>query len=335
VQVEIHSSLTFVERRALTPMGLLKLLCTMPLSVAQILRLIRKHRVDLVHTNTALILSPAIAARLSGRPHLWHIREFFSEFPRLWRLHRRVMARMADIVVAVSEAVGAQFEEPMRSRKVRVVHNGLPHSEFEGVSVGRAEAFRRQFGVNGGPAVGLVGRIKLRRKGQDVFVKAVAQVTGRFPEARFLIIGSPFPGNEDHLEQLQRMIGELGVGDRVLCTGDVGDIKAAYGALDVTVLPTTLPEPFGGVVVESMAMGKPVIATRLGGSVEQVEDGVSGLLVTPDDPAALADAMARLLSDPQLRAEMGARAKERFLKCFEFEPFYAQITQLYSELIRS
>lgn len=64
-------------------------------------------------------------------------------------------------------------------------------------------------------------------------------------------------------------------------------------------------------------------------------DGVTGLLVTPDDPAALADAMARLLSDPQLRAEMGARAKERFLKCFEFEPFYVRITKLYSELVRS
>ena len=335
VQVEIHSRLAFVERRAFTPRGLLKLLCTMPLSVVQILRLIRKHRVDLVHTNTALILSPAIAARLSGRPHVWHIREFFSEFPRLWRLHRLVLGRLADIVVAVSEAVGAQFEEPIRSRKVRVIHNGLPQSEFKGVGVGRAEAFRRRFGVNGGPAVGLVGRIKLRRKGQDVFVKAVAQLAGRFPEARFLIIGSPFPGNEDHLEQLQRMIGELGVGDRVLCTGDLDDIKAAYQALDFTVLPTALPEPFGGVVTESMAMGKPVIASNFGGTVEQVVDGVTGLLVKPDDPAELAQAMARLLSDPQLRAEMGARAKERFLKCFEFESFYAKITELYSELIRS
>ncbi len=98
VQVVIHSSLAFVERRAFTPMGLLRLLCTMPLSVVQISGSSGGTSVDLVHTNTALILSPAIAARLCGRPHLWHIREFFSEFPRLWRMHRRVMARMADIV---------------------------------------------------------------------------------------------------------------------------------------------------------------------------------------------------------------------------------------------
>jgi glycosyltransferase involved in cell wall biosynthesis len=131
------------------------------------------------------------------------------------------------------------------------------------------------------------------------------------------------------------MVSRYGLDGRVIYTGDAADIKAAFAALDVTVLPTTLPEPFGGVVIESMAMGKPVIATRLGGSLEQIEDGVTGLLVTPDDPAALAQALARLLSDAPLRRAMGMRARERFLQHFEFEPFYAQITQLYAELLRS
>jgi glycosyltransferase involved in cell wall biosynthesis len=110
-------------------------------------------------------------------------------------------------------------------------------------------------------------------------------------------------------------------------------MQAAYSALDFTVLPTTLPEGLGGVVAESMAMGKPAIASRFGGAVELIEDGVTGLLVEPGDPSDLAEAMAKLLSDTRLRSEMGMRAREAYMQRFEFEPFYQKVTQLYSELV--
>jgi glycosyltransferase involved in cell wall biosynthesis len=167
-----------------------------------------------------------------------------------------------------------------------------------------------------------------------VFIEAAARVAQRLPEARFLLIGSPFPGNEEHLTAVQRLISRRGLEDRVIYTGDVADIKAAIAALDVTVLPTTLPEPFGGVVIESMAMGKPVIGTRVGGTVEQIEDGTTGILVEPEDPEGLARAMETLLRDAGLRAEMGAQARTRFLSLFEFESFYVKISQLYGELVR-
>jgi glycosyltransferase involved in cell wall biosynthesis len=131
------------------------------------------------------------------------------------------------------------------------------------------------------------------------------------------------------------MVSEYGLERRVTCTGDVADIKAAFAALDITVLPGTLPEPFGGVVVESMAMGKPVIGTRVGGTVEQIEDGVTGILVEPNDPQGLAEAMETLLTDDRLRSEMGTQAKARFLRLFEFEPFYLRMSKLYAELVRS
>jgi len=329
----ILPSLAFGDRKTLALLAMPRLLWQMAFSTLQLLRLIRAHAVDLVHTNTAVTMSPAIAAYLSGRPHVWHIREFFLEFPALWRIHRRFMYRFADAIVAISSAVATQFEGYAGICKVRVIHNGLPKEEFEGVTADRTNAFRTRFGLNGGPAVGLVGRIKLQRKGQDVLVRAVALLADRFPEARFLLIGSPFPGNENHLAKLERMIQELNLEGHVIYTGDVGDIKAAYSALDFTVLPTALPEPLGGVVTESMAMGKPVIASRFGGAVELIEDGVTGLLVEPGDPSDLAEAMAKLLSDTRLRSEMGMRAREAYMQRFEFEPFYQKVTQLYSELV--
>ncbi len=95
VEVVVLSSLAVVDRAGCGVAGLLKLLWRLPLSVAWLTGLIRRRRVDLVHTNTALILSSPIAARLCGRPHVWHIREFFTEFPGLWQIHRRIMLRLA------------------------------------------------------------------------------------------------------------------------------------------------------------------------------------------------------------------------------------------------
>jgi glycosyltransferase involved in cell wall biosynthesis len=331
VIVEIDKRLAAIDRKRLSAPCFLTFPARLATSTMRIADLIRRHRVDVVHANTALILSPALAAAVCRVPHVWHIRECFSEFPTFWRWHQRLMAVLADRIVAVSSAVGGQFREEVR-HKVAMIHNGFPRAEFEGVPPERVEAFRRRFGLNGGPAVGLVGRIKLRRKGQDVFVRAAARLRERFPDARFLLIGSPFPGNEDHLEALNRMIRDLNVSGCVTCTGEVEDIKAAYAALDFTVLPTVLPEPFGGAVIESMAMGKPVIGTRHGGTAEQIEHGITGLLVDPGDAEQLAEAMATLLEHPEKTASMGAAARERFLERFEFEPFYHRMLELYSEL---
>ncbi len=330
----VHSSfMPALHRTEFNLVGISKLLLRLPVSVMWFIRLIRRHQVSLVHTNSAVILSSGIAARLTGTPHVWHIREFFSEFPVLWKLYQRFMDCFASRIIAVSSAVASQYSLRIRSRKVAVIHNGFPRGEFEGLAPERTEAFRRRWGLNGDLVVGLVGRIKLRRKGQDVFLQAVARLKGRHPKARFMLIGSPFPGNEDQLEALNKLAKQLEVVDRVVYTGDVADIKAAYAALDLTVLPTVLPEAFGGVVIESMAMGKPVIGTRLGGTVEQIEEEITGLLVHPDSVEALAEAMDRLLSDPQLRARMGAAAKVRFLARFEFEPFYKKMFQVYASLI--
>jgi len=330
----VHSSfMPALHGREFNLAGVSKLLLRLPVSVIWFIRLIRRHQVSLVHTNSAVILSSGIAARLTGTPHVWHIREFFSEFPVLWKLYQRFMDCFASRIIAVSSAVASQFSLGICSRKVAVIHDGFPRGEFEGLAPERTEAFRRRWGLNGDLVVGLVGRIKLRRKGQDVFLQAVARLKGRHPKARFMLIGSPFPGNEDQIEALNKLAKQLEVVDRVIYTGDVADMKAAYAAVDLTVLPTVLPEAFGGVVIESMAMGKPVIGTRLGGTVEQIEEGITGLLVPPDSVEGLAEAMDRLLSDPELRARMGAAARVRFLTCFEFEPFYRKMFQVYASLI--
>jgi len=333
VEVYIRPELAAVDRRNFNIRGMAQTAGRLTAHLFRLAAFIRRRRVELVHTNTALILSTPLAARLAKCRHLWHIRESFAEFPRLWPLWRRVMLGLSDRIVAVSEAVARQFGGEGAGR-VRVIHNGFPRTEFDGVSPARVADFKRRFGLDGGPLVAVIGRLKLRRKGQEVFLKAASMLAGRFPAARFLLIGSPYPGNEAHLEELKRIAAELGISERVVFTGDVEDIKAAYAALDVAVLPGSLPEPFGGVVIESMAMGKPVVGTRLGGTVEQIVDGETGFLVEPDNPAELAARVEQLLANEALRREMGRRGRERFLRHFEFETFYKRITDLYGEILR-
>jgi glycosyltransferase involved in cell wall biosynthesis len=303
-------------------------------SVIRMRRIIKNFQPDIVHTNTAVTLSPGIAARLCGVPHLWHIREFFEDFPRLWSWYQELIVMFSDRIACVSGAVEQQFK-PKNRLKTVVIHNGFPQEEFPPADPERVRQFRNCFMLNTGRTVGLVGRIKFGRKGQDVFVQAAAKIKDRFPDTKFLCIGSPFPGNEDHLDRLLHLVEELKLGDQFVYTGDVDDIKAAYAALDISVLASAQPEPFGGVVIESMAMGLPVIGTALGGTVEQIEHGMTGYVVPPDDPQAMADAISKMLDFPELRTRFGKAGRQRFLSEFEFEAFYQQMLLHYDSLIQN
>lgn len=306
-------------------------LASLPRSVFRMRTIIRNFKPDVVHTNTAVTISSGIAARLCSVPHLWHVREFFSDFPRLWPWYQKLMMRFSDCIACVSRPVAEQFRHDYRGKTV-VMHNGFPREEFDLVSPDRAAQFRNRFDLNGSKTVGLVGRIKFGRKGQEVFVRAAASIKDRFPDTKFLCIGSPFPGNEEHLDRLQQLVRELKLGEQFIYTGDVEDIKGAYAALDISVLASACGEPFGGVVIESMAMALPVIGTAIGGTGEQIENGVTGYLVPPGDPQSMADAMTKLLASPETRRRFGSAGRERFLAQFEFENFYRTITALYESL---
>ena len=334
-QVVIHRLLPVVTRRKCKSLwGIFSLVFGMPLSVMFLGRIVAAFRPDVLHTNTALILSPGVVAKIMGVPHVWHIKESFIEFRFFFKAYQWYISILADKIICVSSPVKDQFQKWIRRKKVVLLYEGFPIEEFGPVEEEKISAFRDQFGLNGHPVVGVVGRIKFSRKGQDVFVRAVAMMKDDFPHVKFLIVGSPFPGNEEHLENLKKLVVDLGIRERVILTGDVSDIRIAYSALDISVLPSAFPEPFGGVVVESMAYGKPVVGTRIGGTIEQIEDGTTGLLVEPNNPEELARAITILLRDSNLRRKMGSAGRERFLRLFEFQLYYESIIGIYHDLLR-
>jgi len=231
-------------------------------------------------------------------------------------------------IVAVSGPIAEQFSD--RS-KVRVINNGFDPGEFALNDPDYGAEFRETYALGAGPVVGCVGRIKLQRKGQEVFLRAAGLLKARGVRAKWLVVGAPFPGNESHLKALHDIVREHGLLEDVVFTGELPDPRPAYAAMSVFVLPSAQPEPFGGVVMEAMCMGLPVIATNIGGSIEQVADGESGWLVPPGDPVALADKLETLLRDETLRAQFGAAGRRRIAEHFTLSGMVEKIADVYEE----
>ncbi len=327
VRVDIMSGLAVIERSAFKSLtGFLSFGIRLPISVVRFWCLIRRVVPDVVHSNTSVMMVSALAGRFSKVRNIWHIREFYTDFPGFWKIYQQLMGFCSDTIICVSSAVQEQFVSKVRKKTV-VLHNGFPLDEFEPILPERVSQFKASFGLQGKVLVGLVGRIILERKGHDVFVKAAALLKDRFPDVRFVVIGSCYPGNEYHLDDLNKLIDELGVRDAIVFTGDVEDVREAYAALDISVLASARPEPFGGVTIESMAFGKPVVGTNIGGTPEQIADRVTGLLIPPNDAKAMAEAIETLLENESLRTTMGEGGRKRFEERFTFEPFYKRLLE--------
>lgn len=291
------------------------------ISTRRLKRLLDDMKPDFIISNTSVLL-PALLLRLFVRfPHLMFVREFYNEFGILWQVYRLLLIFGADRILCVSNAVAAQF--PV-SDIILVLHDGFPLDEFQSVPEDRIRAFRHRHHLGDHPLVGLIGRIKMRRKGQEVFVRSVLHLVQKHKTVKFLLIGSPFPGNEWHLERVMQIADECGVMHRVVYTGDVVDIKAAYAALDVVVLASVQPEPFGGVVIEAMLMGKPVVGTSIGGTTEQIQDHVTGLLVPPGNSHAMAKAIDHLLSNPEEAVAMGKAGAHTARSNWSFDLHYSK-----------
>lgn len=334
VEVRHTRWMAAIERTDLrSPVGLARLLARILVSIPVSCVHIARVRPDLVHTNASVVLTPGIAARLMGRPHVWHIRETFIEFPGMWKAFQRFVSAVSSRIVCISESVASQFDPPIRHRKVEVVHNGIPRSEVVPSDPERLARLRTHWRLENAVTVGVVGRINLARKGQHLLVAAAARLVDSHPTARFLVVGSPYPGKEEEELGLRELIREEGLEDRFVLTGEMGDLPLIYGLLDILVVPSPLPEPFGNTAPEAMAYGVPVVGSRLGGTAEIVEHGVTGYLFPPGDAGALAACLDVLLGDRRRRLGMGEAGRRAFAERFEFERCYGGMTSIFEGVL--
>lgn len=272
-------------------------------TAAYILRLaahLRHLQPDLVHTNSLKAgVYGSVAARLAGIPVVWHVRDRIATdylpAPAV-ALVRAMCQHLATAVVANSRST---LDTVTPHGVTLVSHSVLPEV--------LTHMPKRSERLPGPLTFGLVGRLA-PWKGQDLFVRAFAQAFGDGPE-RAVIVGGALFGEDDYARELERLIDELGLTERVELRGHREDVWAELRRFDVMAHASITPEPFGQVVLEARAAGLPVIAARAGGPAEMIEDNVNGLLYELGDCADMARAMQRM-RDPALRARLGRAARQ-------------------------
>jgi len=302
--------------------------------VNRLRRLVRQDKYDIVHTffpACDLLFGPI--AKLSGARVLISSRRDMGIVRQRWhRSAYRWMHRMYDQVQAVSESVRryAIDTDGLDPRRVVTIHNGVD----AGMPVDSSDRTRLEFGcAPGGPIVTMVANIR-RVKGIDVFLRAAAIVKQRCPDTTFLIAGV-FGTNAEHVtykEEVLRLRNTLGLDKQVRFLGASTQVPQLLALSDVFAL-TSRSEGFSNALLEAMVCGVPPVVSAVGGNPEVVEDGVNGFLVPPDDPAAAADRIMKLLADPEMRRRMGAAARKRVLDRFTIQVMVNRVAAAYDSLL--
>ncbi len=305
------------------------------LAFGEMYREIRNGRYTIVHTHSSKAgILGRWAAWLAGVPiivHTPHGHVFYGYYGRipsyLFILLERLTARITDKIITLTEQ-GIQEHVDRRiapREKFISIHSGVdltwftePHPD--------PSVTRKHLGLSlDGQVVGSVGRLE-PVKGYDTFLRAAALLRARQPTPHFLLAGE---GEEE--SRLKHLARELRVEDRVLFLGWQKEIPDILSALDLFVLPSR-NEGMGRTLVQAMAMGKPIVATRVGGVPEVLGEGEAGLLVPPDDPVQLAQAIEQLLDDTELARKLGEAGKRR-APAYSAERMVAQIESLYESLL--
>ena len=297
-----------------------------PRDILRAARLLKQIGADIIHSHGhfAGVLGRC-AAWWSGVPAaVHHLHTIDGTFREKHRRLEQFLARLSERVVCCSEAVETHALRDLRvpGRLVAVVPNGIdpppPASRADALEIlGRPPV----------PVVGCVGSLA-RHKGQAVLLRAMARLTeGRAgPTVVFVGDGPERPA-------LEAGAAALAGRARVLFTGERTDARRLLPAFDIAVVPSLEREGFGLAALEAMDAGLPVVASRVGGLPEVVQDGRSGLLVPPGDEAALAAAIARLLERPDERVRFGAEGRRRVESRFRAAPMARRIETLYEEAL--
>lgn len=275
--------------------------------VFQLARLARDVDADLIYGNHMMVkIMTVLAGAVTGRPVVLHTRTIYANAVERGLYVSFARAQHVKRIVAVSRAAGANFQA--LPEKVRVVYNGVALDELPDPA--DRGTLRRAWGVPGDvPVVGFVGRL-VNWKGIDVFMDAAETLAAANPDVHFVVVGdAPVGSTHRSLEDFQAEARERGLGDRMVFTGFRKDAAACTQDFDVLVVPSIFPDPCPRVVLESLAVGTPVVGSASGGIAETVQDGVTGFLARPGDAAEVADRVARILADPELARSMAEEAR--------------------------
>lgn len=275
------------------------------IGLVRLYKIIKRKKIDVIYTNTIVNFSGAIISFITKKPHIWHIREIIPENPDLHfflphKMLFKFISRTSDIIISNSNATANQFRSSKSSEKLKVIYNAVDIGEFE-----NPNSFPNISGVKTTDYMIAVIGLLQKRKAQDDAIKAVKIVKETIPNIKLLLVGE---GSKEFKNYLKRLAFQLDVSGNIIFTGYRDDVPTILHHCKLLLVPSW-NEPFGRVVIEAMAAGIPVIGSNTGGIKETIQDGVTGYLVSPQNPVKIAERIIYLFHHPELAKKMGNEGK--------------------------
>jgi L-malate glycosyltransferase len=297
----------------------------------RIARFLRRERIQIMHAHDLWSnMVGTIAAKIARVPVTITSQRDLSHDAWYGSYRRRVLrflqGRSSAVLTNAKAIRDGLIEDGVPAKKVCVVYNGVDIDRFRNTKPNREWLFP---GSVGRKLIVLVGNMNSDVKGHPVLISAAAEIVKSHPEVQFLLVGDG-PKRRDY----EAMVEADGLKQHFLFLGRRSDIPEILVSCDIAVLPS-LAEGLPNAVLEYLASGLPVVATALGGNLEVVQDGVSGLLIPPNDSDALTSALKRLLSDPAFAEQLGNAGQKEVQTKFSFDRLVSQVDVLYADLLRT
>lgn len=326
----IINELAVLRRKNLSLSGMSKYFIELMRSIKFINNLIKEKSIDIVYTNTSVIFVGGISAKICKVKSVWHIREIIkSKYERF--IVSKIVNIFSDYIIANSKATAEAISK--NKDKVKVVYNAIDiekNSGLEDIDEVYKEVAATIVKSNNKIKIGMAGRIN-RWKGQKLFVDMAKLVSEENDNVEFLIAGDVYKGEDYILDDLKGYILESGVKDKIGLLGQVDNMSNFYKKLDIFVLPSIQPEPFGLVVIEAMNNKLPVVATNHGGPVEIIDNNIDGFLVDYKDAREMAQVVNKLIKDKELRNYIATNAEKKVKEKFNVSRYVDEISYILEE----
>ncbi len=321
IESEIIHIPGFILSRKRSRTGMFFLFLSFAASLAVIFRLtcfVKRKSIDVIYTNSQKAhLYGLIAGFLSDIPVVWHFRDILN--PGIAHSIVRILGNhLVSRIIAISKAVAEQFETLGRtSSRIEVIYNAIDIDDFIRAAKRSKTDLRKEFKLlKNSRIVASIGQIA-RWKGQENLIYAAKELSPKFPNLYFFIIGKSLFKEDRYEEQIKELVKELGLEARCVFTGYRWDIPGIMSDLDILLHTPQEPEPFGRVLIESMAAGTPVVAFNMGATKEILHDNMA-MLVPPFDRDKIVKNISKLLENDKLYQEIARSAQEYVKEKFDF-----------------
>ena len=300
-----------------------------PRTLSDLIKIIKNEKINLIHCHG---YGSANFGRLTkiytGVATIIHSHDDDSNYPLYQKISDFLLKNYIDKAIAVSESVKITSIKirHIPSNRILVIHNGIPLEEFKLREPSEVEVEKKRLGINvGSHVIGTIAKLR-EEKGVEYLLKAIPDVLNAFPDTIFIIVGDGILRN-----QLENLGKELKISQNLMFLGYCENVANSLSIFDIKVLPS-LREGFGLVIVEAMTMGKPVIASNVGGVHEILKEGETGLLVPPKNPKAIAEKINYLLNNEEKAKSMGIKALEESKK-YSITSHVRKLESLYYEIL--